>query len=897
VQKLDATLLRHQSEYSAGRAAAEAAGPPPSRVRVLMRITGDLPSIVAQGFTVLSEHGPVVAGTVDLADLDKIAALDNVVRIEAEQFRQLQLNDSVPEIHANQVWTATPGYTGNGVVVGIIDTGIDIFHHCFRNADGTTRIRWIWDQSLTPIGGEKPPPESGLGYGVEFSQDDIKAALQTPNQPFRHVDLNSHGTHVAGIAAGNGLQAGGCKSASTYIGVAPNADLIVVKAVPPLGLYAIIPAASPYTVTVNQPASWRFDRSVVFLPKDDQLKNVPGSPTQGQYSAAAGVYTFNAQDAGKPVLIKYGTTASIAASNMNYLDAVNYIFLRASTAGKNGASMPAVVNISLGGAIGAHDGSGNEEVALDYYVTGVHPPGTVPPIPAATAGLPGRVIVVANGNSGNHGQKYLLFFHQGDALHVSGSVPANGTVSFGFVISGENTVQDQFDLWYSGNGRLSFTLTNPAGLALPVVSAPSPTSTQQLGTDSVNVTSTVNNSQNNKHNINFSISPAQPQNNKDNPAIAAGTWIITLKETGGAAVALFDCWTQDAHFGGYPAFVPAPTNPSPSVTAPDPTRTVTVPGTANNVIAVGSYNPSNGTIANSSGSGPTADGRQKPDICAPGVGIMSAKTEQNQFDACCRCCLDYYVTKDGTSMAAPHVTGVVALMLEKSPGSDFVAIRKQIQQRGRPSTPVAALPNNDWGYGKIDALQSVTQLPQASATPASPSPPIAGSDPAPEPPVQTVTTAQVVPIAANWWAYIPPGQRLRALAAHLRDDATGMQLLALVSTHADEVIRLINTDRRTAVAWHRMHGPELIWEMLRILDDPRHPLFPARTPDGPLREGFARMLALLHRRGSPALRADVERYRDLLLALPGRPADALPAMQPERNLHAEPSWHARARRA
>jgi subtilisin family serine protease len=431
MQKLDATLLRLQEEY---RNSHEDAGPAAAQstpVRVLMRITGDLPSIVTQGFTVLSEIGPVVAGTVALADLEKIAAMSNVVHIEAEKFHSLQLNASVPEINANQVWTANPGYTGSGVIVGIIDTGIDIFHHCFRKADGTTRIRWIWDQTLTPVGTEHAP--TGLtgipSYGVEYTAVDINAALSTPNKPFRHADLKGHGTHVAGTAAGNGLQAGGCQSANTYIGVARDADLIVVKAVPPKALYAIIPSAAPFTVTVNQPAKWTFDDWVLFLPDDDKLKNVPANPAKGEYSAA-GVYTFSAQDAGKPVLIKYNSTGSITVSNMSYLDGINYVFQRANNAGPSGANMPAVVNISLGGESGPHDGSSAEEIALDYLVTGVTPPSTVPPVPAPTIGTQGRVVVCAAGNNGDHGQS-------GDAKHashVSGSVVANGSVSFGVVI-------------------------------------------------------------------------------------------------------------------------------------------------------------------------------------------------------------------------------------------------------------------------------------------------------------------------------------------------------------------------------------------------------------------------------------------------------------------------------
>ena len=131
VQKLDATLLRHQSSNIGRSRGRGGSRPPPSRVRVLMRITGAAKHRRAGVYRTV--RTPVVADRRSRRS-DNIAALRQSVRIEAEQFRQLQLNDSVPEIHANQVWTATPGYTGNGVVVGIIDTGIDIFHHCFRNA-------------------------------------------------------------------------------------------------------------------------------------------------------------------------------------------------------------------------------------------------------------------------------------------------------------------------------------------------------------------------------------------------------------------------------------------------------------------------------------------------------------------------------------------------------------------------------------------------------------------------------------------------------------------------------------------------------------------------------------------------------------------------------------------
>jgi hypothetical protein len=153
-----------------------------------------------------------------------------------------------------------------------------------------------------------------------------------------------------------------------------------------------------------------------------------------------------------------------------------------------------------------------------------------------------------------------------------------------------------------------------------------------------------------------------------------------------------------------------------------------------------------------------------------------------------------------------------------------------------------------------------------------------------------------VPIAANWWAYMPPRQRLAGVAALLRGDPGGQQVLALVSAHVDEVVRLVNANRRIAVAWRRLPGPELIWETLRVLDDPARPLLPARTSNGPLSEGLARMLTLLKRYGSPGLRADATKYRDLILALPGQPAARMSLSQEEGDSH-EWSRNARARRA
>ena len=110
------------------------------------------------------------------------------------------------------------GLTGKGVLVAVIDSGIDYFHPDFRNPDGTTRIGLLADQDRDRI----------------YTREEINAALETGSRTSAlalvpSTDPSGHGTAVAAIAAGNGREGNG-----VYRGVAYESELMVVKLGTPL---------------------------------------------------------------------------------------------------------------------------------------------------------------------------------------------------------------------------------------------------------------------------------------------------------------------------------------------------------------------------------------------------------------------------------------------------------------------------------------------------------------------------------------------------------------------------------------------------------------------------------------------------------------------------------------
>ncbi len=118
-----------------------------------------------------------------------------------------------------------PYLDGEGVIVAVIDSGIDYTNPLFRKADGSTRILYLWDQTIAPDAALGRRSPEGFSLGTEFSKEQIDSAIAaaSPEEAYMLLpsrDVSGHGTAVAGIAAGNGTD---------YAGVAPASSLIIVK--------------------------------------------------------------------------------------------------------------------------------------------------------------------------------------------------------------------------------------------------------------------------------------------------------------------------------------------------------------------------------------------------------------------------------------------------------------------------------------------------------------------------------------------------------------------------------------------------------------------------------------------------------------------------------------------
>jgi subtilisin family serine protease len=210
------------------------------RLHASLRFRGSLTPVENAGYeTIWSDGQSQSTGWIWLKDLENICDLDEVITVSYGTQPHVDLDVSVPQIKADQVWSLAAGGvfsgpTGAGMIVGVIDTGVDINHKFLWRQTipiTKTRIKRIWDMGLVKVAGENEPdvalldPGTPGTYGVEYTDVEIDKVLQgvVGAQPIRHRDCAGHGTHVASTAAGDG------RFKFKRVGVAPRADLIIVK--------------------------------------------------------------------------------------------------------------------------------------------------------------------------------------------------------------------------------------------------------------------------------------------------------------------------------------------------------------------------------------------------------------------------------------------------------------------------------------------------------------------------------------------------------------------------------------------------------------------------------------------------------------------------------------------
>jgi subtilisin family serine protease len=570
-------------------------------------LTSDVEAVRRAGVHVNSAFESFVTARLTAEELLRLVRMPGVRSIDPGSINFPQLDLSVPEMGVNLLHSGflnNTSYKGKGVIVVIYDTGIDFRHLDFRDPLDTTksRILFIWDQTITAGAGENPP--AGYSYGVEYTKAHIEDEIDgTPKGYVRQRDTNGHGTHVAGTAVGNGASYG-----FKYIGVAPEADIIVVK----------------------------------------------------------------------------GGDGSFSEPRM--IDGLNYARTKALERAK-----PVVVNWSIGGQSGPHDGTRSYEVAVNHFV-----------------GSPGRVVAISAGNDG------------ASPIHVGGNLSSGATATFTLTVPSytptSGTANDQFllDLWFDGptNATITATVTSPGGVTY--TRSRDETGTAPNTTDgTIDLYNYVSNL-NGQRNILLYVRDATASS----PAPRSGTWTLTLSNVG--ASMQYDGWLALRTVG----------NQTVTLSGGNTSKTVSMPGTAQGAITVASYvtkwswtaydgrgwtyTGTNRTsnISTFSSIGPTRDGRMKPDIAAPGQGIsaaLSAAVDTSTLTTRMMPGIRHYLTQ-GTSMSSPHVAGVAALMLGAKPTLTAEEIKSYLVSTAQSDRFTGSLPNVVWGYGKADAYRALEKV-------------------------------------------------------------------------------------------------------------------------------------------------------------------------------------------
>lgn len=189
---------------------------------LIVKYSGNLDKVRELGAEVVELQNEFAIITIAESMIERLAILPEIEYVEKPKRLFFQMVNGRRVSCITSVQNTRPFLFGKGILVAVIDSGIAYANEDFRKEDGSTRIRVLWDQSISG----NPPAHYNLG--TEYTEEQINEALQQENRSEQlkivpSIDSSGHGTAVAGIAAGNGSQKG----------VAPESDLVIVKLASP----------------------------------------------------------------------------------------------------------------------------------------------------------------------------------------------------------------------------------------------------------------------------------------------------------------------------------------------------------------------------------------------------------------------------------------------------------------------------------------------------------------------------------------------------------------------------------------------------------------------------------------------------------------------------------------
>ena len=376
-------------------------------------------------------------------------------------------------------------------------------------------------------------------------------------------------------------------------------------------------------------------------------------------------------------------------SDASIIDALDYMDQKATDESK-----PIVVNLSLGSDYNAHDGTSALAQAIDAFS------GT------------GRVVVCAAGNEAD------------DNMHFSGSIPEGGSDDFSFTVSsytdnaGSSNDYFQLLIYIQRGDSVTCEIEGPNGsVTTNLVNASTGVNTPSDGAVVISNSVDVNNTDRKFDITVYDYVSTNPP--------AQGTYTITLNNLDASPpyskTLTYHVWLYNKSTNSF------------ALTSSDNSYIVGSPASAAEAITVGSYvhrwrwqNHSGSNLFYSgtdysddislfSSKGPLRTGAVKPDIAAPGQGVISSFSSFSSASANRQVSGQKHFLNQGTSMSCPVVTGSVALLLEANPSLSASSIKSLITANANSDTHTGSVPNNTWGYGKLNTLAAMAKNVNGSA--------------------------------------------------------------------------------------------------------------------------------------------------------------------------------------